>query len=107
MQNALEILKNPSLGKINSSQTLATSVPKKTKKKSKDNSSSVSSSVASSVPQASSLSSSSFIPPSSTPSVPPPPPTENVPPMTEGRSSLLDSIRNPDNMKKLKKVPKK
>jgi serine/threonine protein kinase len=35
---------------------------------------------------------------------PPPPPPAGVPPPTAPRVSLLDSIRNPNNLKKLKKV---
>lgn len=44
-------------------------------------------------------------PPSSAPP-PPPPPSINVPAPTNERSSLLSSIRDPGNMKRLKKVKK-
>jgi PX domain-containing protein kinase-like protein len=46
-------------------------------------------------------------PPAGAPPPPPPPAPAGVPAPQAGRASLLDSIRNPNNMKKLKKVSAK
>ena len=42
--------------------------------------------------------------PTSSAPPPPPPPAVAVPPAQTGRNALLESIRNPDNMRKLKKA---
>lgn len=46
----------------------------------------------------------SGVPPPPPPGAPPPPPKMDLPKPQEGRGALLDSIRNPDNIKKLKHV---
>jgi hypothetical protein len=43
-------------------------------------------------------------PPPPVPAPPPPPKNVDLPPMSSGRQDLLASIRNADNLKKLKKV---